>query len=256
LRLAASILGGLALLAAVQPDVLLSAKVTRESSDLLVPVTVTIALRNPSQTSVIATFLTTDLYEVEIRDEHTQLWSSLFGHKPIDIERRIPIPPGITPLGALIWDGTTNDHRSLGPGTYTVRVSILGSLVHPQVDVPIRFETPTPIASALTLAPGTAVTVAGEVARIEGGAPLISGDGDSLRLSRLPEVRAQGDYVVRGHIMKVNGAIMLVVERAVPAFDNLDPEAAPPSPRPAMTLMPVPRSAGSAQPKLAPKNSR
>lgn len=232
-------LASAALLAATVPPIALNVSVSRQANDLLVPVTVTMGLRNPGQTPIIASFLTTDLYEIEVRDEHTQLYSSLFGHKPIEIERRIPVPAGNTPLGALVWDATTNDHRSLAPGTYTLRVNILGSIVHPTSDVTIAFATPLPIASAKALKEGTAVTLAGNSQFMDGAPTLVGDDGDTIRMSRLVRPRAQGRYIVRGYISKLNGAVIVNIERAVPAFDNLEPEIAPPTPRPLMSFPPI-----------------
>jgi hypothetical protein len=250
----------LAVVAAVNPpEIGLSVNIARDASDLLAPVTISITLRNPTQIPVTASFLTTDLYQVEIRDEQTELWSSLFGHSAVDIERRVPLRPGVTPLGALVWDGTTNDHRSLAPGTYIVRVSILGTLVHPSADVAIRFATPMPIASAKTLAAGSAVTVAGITQRVD-GVPILTDDEDSIHLSRVTTLRAQGHYIVRGYIVKSGDAITLSVERAAPAFDNLDPESTPPPPRPAMTFPPIPRGSGAPLPRSSgapiPRSSR
>lgn len=233
-----------ALLAATTiPAVDLSVKIDRPSDDLLVPITIVIALRNPGQTPILASFLTTDLYQIEVRDGQTSLWNSLFGHKPIDIERRIPLAPGATPLGSFIWDGTTNDHHSLAPGSYVVRVSILGSIVHPTLDVPIAFATPTPVRDAKKLKDGTAVTLEGTVQMID-GVPMLADDADTIRVSRLAGAHAQGRYVVRGYITKVNGVATVGVERALPAFDNAQPQAPPPStpPRPLLKLTPNPQT--------------
>lgn len=228
-----------ALAAATLPPLALSVNVTRTANALLSPVTIGISLRNASQTPIVATFLTTDLYEVQIRDANTQLFSSLFGHKPIEIERRVPLPAGTTSLGSLVWDATTNDHRSLDPGTYILRVNILGSLVHPSSDVPIVFATPLAVASARAAKDGSEVTLAG-VTQFIGGVPtLVDGDGETIRLSRLARPRAQGRYIVRGYITKTGGTATLNVERALPAFDNLDPEASPPPPRPLMSFPPI-----------------
>ncbi len=235
----------MALLAATVPPLGLVVNLTRPSNDLLVPITIGIGLRNPGQTPIVASFLTTDIYEVEVRDENTQIYSSLFGHKPIEIERRIPVPVGNTSLGALVWDATTNDHRSVAPGTYTLRVSILGSIVHPTSDVAIAFATPLPLASAKALATGTAVTVTGTSLMVDGFPTLVGDDGDTIRTTRLARPRAQGRYVVRGYITKTNGTVVLAVDRALPAFDNLEPDAVPPTPRPPMsfpTITPSPRS--------------
>jgi hypothetical protein len=240
LRFGLAALGALALIAATLPPLALSVNVTRTSSALLSPVTIGISLRNASQTSIIATFLTTDLYEVQIRDANTQLFSSLFGHKSIDIERRIPLPAGTTSLGSLVWDATTNDHRSLDPGTYIVRVNILGSLVHPSADLPIVFATPMAVASANAAKEGAEITVAG-VSQFSGNVPILVGDdGETIRTSRLARPRAQGRYIVRGYITKTGGTTTLNIERALPAFDNLDPEASPPPPRPLMSFPPIP----------------
>jgi len=256
LRLCFVVVLAVALIAATVPPIGLSVSIKRTANELLAPVTVTIGLRNPGQVPVIVSFLTTDLYEIEVRDENTQLYSSLFGHKAIEIERRIPLPPGATSLGSLVWDATTNDRRSLAPGTYTLRVSILGSIVHPSSDSPIAFATPLAIASAKALKDGTAVTVAGVSQLIAGVPTLVGDDGDTIRLSRLARPRAQGRYVVRGYISKVSDAITLGVERAIPAFDNLDPEATPPAPRPAMSFPPITPSPRSSRFSPSPRSSR
>jgi hypothetical protein len=223
---------------------------------LLAPVTISIALRNPGQVPVIASFLTTDVYEIQVRDAATQLYSSLFGHKAVEIERRLTLPPGTTPLTSFIWDGTTNDRRSLAPGTYILRVNILGSIVQPSSDTPIAFATPLSIASATALKDGSAVTLAGTSQFINNVPTLVGDDGSTIRMSRLVRPNAQGPYVVRGYITKVNGTTTLTIERTAPAFDNLDPEAsAPPqrAPRSFPVMTPSPRNARSTP---TPRSSR
>lgn len=244
LRLAAIALGALALLAATAPDVGIVAKVARESNDLLVPVTVSIAVRNPAPDTVTVSFLTTDIYEVTVRDEHTELYSSLFGHKPVIIERRLPFMPGTTPLVSFIWDGTTNDRRSLAPGSYTLHVGLVGSIIHPAADIPIAFATPLSFAQAQAKPPGTAVTVAGVMQIVDGLPTLVADDGTTLHVSRIVP-HSQGRYIIRGYITKTGDTISVNVARAIPAFDNLDAVATPPPPRPLMTFPRMTPSPGS-----------
>lgn len=231
----------------------LTVNVVRPSNDLLVPLTITVALRNPLREPLVVSFLTTDLYSIEVRDEHTQLWSSLFGHSPIDIERRIPFASGSTTLGSFVWDTVTNDGRSLAPGTYTLRVGILGSIVHPTFDEPIVFATPTPVGTVKTLAAGTAVTVSGTPVLANGTVGITDGS-ETIRLTRGVGPRPQGTYVVRGIVRRGATGVTLDVVRAMPAFDNLDAVASPPPGAP-VRLTPLPRLSPLPRQNAAPRST-
>lgn len=196
-----------------------SVTLQREANDLLAPVTVLIVLRNTLPSSVLATFLTTDTYQIEVLGDREKLWDSLYNQKATDIERRIPLHSGSTPLVSYIWDATTNDHRSLAPGKYTLRVNILGSIVHPTADVPLVFSTPTPIQAALALKAGSAVTVQGEEQLLNGTLTLAD-EGGSIRMNRGLGPHPQGQFVVRGFIQKDVSGLSLQVSRFAPAFDN------------------------------------
>lgn len=227
----------LLLLAASEP-VTVSVSVQRASDDLLEPVTISIALRNNSPQSILATFLTTDVYQMEVRNDREKVWDSLYNTRPLTIERRIPLHTGTTPLVSYIWDGTTNDHRSVAPGTYTLRVSILGSILHPTAEVPLVFATPTPIRAAFALKPGSGVTVEGEARRLSTGLALTDESG-TIALNRGLGPNPQGLFIVRGFVQKDLTGTSLQVSHFAPAFENTQVQSPPTPPGP--LIAPTPR---------------
>jgi hypothetical protein len=117
---------------------------------------------------------------------------------------------------------------------------ILGTLVHPAADVPLDFATPTPIADAIAGKADTDETISGTPQRGATGWELTDASG-SIALSRSMGLRAAGEWIVRGHVAKVQATTQFVVTEFAPAFDNLNAEPVPtPIPLPS-GMTPVPR---------------
>ncbi|MFN2459621.1 MAG: BsuPI-related putative proteinase inhibitor [Candidatus Velthaea sp.] len=194
--------------------------IKRDANELLAPFTVSIALHNATQRIVPLDFPTAELYRIDVQHEDRTVWSTATGHKPIQIARRLQVPPGTTRLVSQIVDGTTDDRRAYEPGRYVVRVAMLGSSLSTTLERALDFAPPLRIADALKTKTGTVVTIAGVPAG-ETGAALLKDDTGSLKLSRPLGVRPTGKYVVRGYLDALGNDMQFDVGRFAPAFDNV-----------------------------------
>jgi hypothetical protein len=217
-----------ALAGAHPPGVTAEITLKRDSDALLAPFTVAIALRNTTRTLVGLDFPTSDLYRIDVERDAAVVWSSAAGHKPLQIARRVDVPPGLFRLISEIVDGTTLDHRAYAPGTYTVRVAMLGTTLATATDTTIAFAPPVTIAEALAAKTGVVVTTAG-VPSVEAGVPVLRDATGTLRLARVLGPHPTGTYVVRGYLDAQGDLMQFAVGRFAPAFDNLH-EARPPLP--------------------------
>jgi hypothetical protein len=196
----------------------------RDAADLLAPFVVSIALNNTTGKVVRLEFPTADLFRIDVIRDDSPVWSSLYGHKPIPINRQLDVPPGRTKLASMTIDGTTDDRRAYAPGKYIVRVAMLGTSFGMVVDKQIEFTPPVPVADALRTKPGTVVTVAGDQIAFGGGVSLRDATG-SVKLSRSLGLRPTGTFVVRGFLDASGDDRIFDVGRFAPAYDN------PPSPQ-------------------------
>ena len=197
----------------------------RDADGLLAPFTVAIALRNTTLGNVRLDFPTADLFRIDVISDDSPIWSSLYGHKPIPVNRQIDVPPGRLKLASMTIDGTTDDRRAYAPGRYTVRVAMLGTTFGMIVDKPISFAQPTPIGEMVTKKPGTVASIWGVQSTL-GGIPTLHDASGSVRLSRSLGIRPSGVFVVRGFLDADGDDRMFDVGRFAPAFDN------PPTPAP------------------------
>ena len=204
-------------------------EIKRDASELLVPFTVAIAVRNPTARIVALDFPTADIYRIDVRHDDETVWSTATGHKPLLIKRRVDIAPGLTRLASQIVDGTTDDRRAYAPGQYVVHVAMLGTALTTSIDKTIAFNPPISIADARKTAGGTVVTIAG-VPRIEVGVFELRDATGTLRLSRPVGLRPTGTYVVRGYLDAVGDDVQFAVGRFAPAFDNLAEARPKPAP--------------------------
>jgi hypothetical protein len=191
----------------------------RDASDLLAPFVVSIALNNTTGKIVRLDFPTADLFRIDVIRDDSPVWSSLFGHKPIPINRQLDVPPGRTKLASMTIDGTTDDRRAYAPGKYIVRVAMLGTSFGMVVDKQIEFAPPVSVADALRAKPGTVVTVAGAQIAFGGGVSLRDASG-SVKLSRSLGLRPTGTFVVRGFLDASGDDRIFDVGRFAPAYDN------------------------------------
>lgn len=191
----------------------------REGTALLAPFTVAISLHNATGHMERLRFPTADLFRIDVLRGDDLVWSSVTGHKPIPITRQLDVPPGLLRLGQVIVDSTTDDRRALAPGSYTVRVAMLGTNFGVIVDKTVSFDPPETIAVALQTKPGTVITIAGEP-YVDGGTPRLRDATGTIRLSRIPSVRSPGPLVVRGFLDAQGDERVFDVGRAAPAFDS------------------------------------
>lgn len=191
----------------------------REGTALLTPFTVAIALHNTTGHMMRLRFPTADLFRVDVLRDDAPVWSSVTGHKPIPITRQLDVPPGLLRLAQVIVDSTTDDRRAFAPGTYTVRVAMLGTNFGTIVDKTIAFDPPLPISRALAAKPGTVITIAGEP-YIDGGIPRLRDGSGTLRLSRALGIGVHATYVVRGFMDALGDERVFDVGRSAPAFEN------------------------------------
>ena len=191
----------------------------RDADALLAPFTVAIAVNNTTTGVVRLVFPTADLFRIDVIRDDSPVWSSLYGHKPIPVNRQIDVPPGRLKLASMTIDGTTDDRRAYAPGRYTVRVAMLGTSFGMIVDKQIDFATPTPIADLDRLKPGTVVSLAGQQTVLGGVAQLRDATG-AVRMSRSLGLRPTGVYVVRGFLDANGDDRMFDVGRFAPAYDN------------------------------------
>jgi hypothetical protein len=191
----------------------------REGTALLAPFTVAIALHNATGHMVRLRFPTADLFRVDVLHDDAPVWSSVTGHKPIPITRQLDVPPGLLRLAQVIVDSTTDDRRALAPGTYTVRVAMLGTNFGVVVDKTIAFDTPATIAQALQTKPGAIITIAGEP-YVDGGTPRLRDATGTIRLSHALGIRSAGTVVVRGFLDAQGDERVFDVGRSAPAFEN------------------------------------
>jgi hypothetical protein len=195
--------------------------IQRDSDALLAPFTVAIALRNSTRTIVGLDFPTADLFRIDVRSDDHILWSSASGHSPLHIARRVDVPPGLFRLVSEIVDATTDDRRSLAPGTYTIRVALLGTDLRTTIDRRITFAPPFTVASALAAKPGVVFTTAGIQVLGPTGARLTDPTG-TIALSHPLGAHPVGTFIVRGSLERLGtDAVQLVVDRFAPAFENL-----------------------------------
>ncbi len=194
----------------------------REGTALLAPFTVAIALHNATGHMVRLRFPTADLFRVDVLRDDAPVWSSVTGHKPIPITRQLDVPPGLLRLAQVIVDSTTDDRRALAPGTYTVRVEMLGTNFGLVVDKPITFDPPATIAQALQTRPGAVITIAGEP-YVDGGTPRLRDATGTIRLSRALGIRSAGQVIVRGFLDAQGDERVFDVGRSAPAFESAVP---------------------------------
>jgi hypothetical protein len=206
-------------------NVAITADITikRDASDLLAPLSVSIAVDNPTAHIVALDFPTADIYRIDVLREGDEkaIWSTATGHKPLLIARRVDIAPGLTRLASQIVDGTTDDRRAYAPGKYVVHVAMLGKTLTTAIDKPISFNPPLSIADARKMPGGTVVTIAGVPQTEPGIFELLDATG-SIRLSRPLGLHPSGTYIVRGFLDAVGDDVQFAVGRFAPAFDNLD----------------------------------
>jgi hypothetical protein len=188
--------------------------IKRDAPDLLVPFTVSIALRNPTHAIVPVDFPTADFYRIDVLRDGALVWSSATHRSPVAVARRIGVRPGLTPLVYYDVDSITEDRHAFAPGAYLVRVTMLGSALTTTVERTIAFSEPVSIARVL--ASKAAITTAGTT-HVENGVAMLVDASGQLRLSRALGAHPEGLYVVRGTLDRSGREPVFTVDRFAPA---------------------------------------
>jgi len=199
----------------------------RSSLDLLDPIPIVISVVNNTKGTVTATFASAQLYDIRIASaKGAELWRWSATHMSAQVLRTQDFAPGKTILATYVWDGTLADGRSLGPGTYTLRVWLVDRKYHPSAEMPIRLATPLPVHAALALPLNTAATIAGPL-RTKANVFELADSSGAIELSKRMGRSPQGVFIVRGYLTKANGNVLFTVDRWAPAFDNVAQSGVP-----------------------------
>jgi hypothetical protein len=216
--------------------VVLSVVVSPKASPPLEAFVANVGVVNKTGVPTVLHFGSSDLYVIEIRKGANVLYSTSYLHRPVPVERSIPIGPGRTTIANVTFDGLTNERHALAPGTYTLRTTFLGSTPPSVVDLPLHILPATPLAAVAKTKNGTAIVVVGAPTRTADGKPGLTDGTTTIVLSRNIGLLARGPHVVRGYvdISRDAGTVLDIVSYA-PTYDN---DSATPSPTP----IPTPRA--------------
>ncbi|MFN2527265.1 MAG: BsuPI-related putative proteinase inhibitor [Candidatus Baltobacteraceae bacterium] len=204
--------------------------VKRTSLDLLDPVSFIISVINSGKKPIVASFTTTDLYDIGISAHGKEVWAWSKAHSAAQVLRTYTFTPGRTVLITHIWDALSG-RQSIAPGDYVAHVRLMDSKYHPSVDAPLQFALPTPVHGALELPFNSSVTVSGTLKPIGTRVQLVDASGAIGLSKRIAMVAPNGTFVVRGYLTKQNGEVFLSVDRWARTLDN---------PEPALTAPPLP----------------
>ncbi|MBV8245803.1 MAG: hypothetical protein JOZ38_07770 [Candidatus Eremiobacteraeota bacterium] len=218
-------------------------EVKRATLDLLEPVNITLTVHNASKRAINAVFSTTDTYDIRVSSPTgADLWDWAATHTAPPVERHVLFPPGNTTLVTQVWDGLLPDRRSLAPGMYTLHATLADENYRPTVSTSLPFSPPVPISYAKTQALDASVTVGGTLAPSGTVVEVVDSSGTITLDHRIATNNAAGRFVVRGYLTKLNGNLILTIDRWARAFDNLPPSATPePMRPPPRTFAPPPQ---------------
>ena len=196
--------------------------VKRTSLDLLDPVGFVITVTNAAKKPVVASFPTTDLYDVAVSSHGKELWVWSKTHAAAQVLRSYTFPPGKTILVTHIWD-VLSGRQSIAPGDYVAHVRLLDSKYHPSGEASLHFALPTPVQGVLRLPLNAAATVSGTLQLKGTREELVDATG-AIGLSKRIAISApNGAFIVRGFLTKENGEVFLSVDRWARALDNPEP---------------------------------
>lgn len=192
----AGLLGAAPAWAAPNP-IALTARIDRDSYDLLAPVAFTVGVDVRGRRPIAVRFPSSSEYEIRIERGSAVLWDSATGAPPVRIPHERSFRPSVTILGTFVWNGLTRDGEAPAPGTYTVRVQLAGTPRPQPLVLPLRIIAPLPITALAKIPPGYDVTIAGKTNA--SGTVLTDGHA-SVTLEHPLGLRPCTDctYVVRG----------------------------------------------------------
>jgi len=96
-----------------------------------VPAKFTLAVDNPSETAITATFPSAQAYDIVVLAGETEVWRWSAGYAFAAALSERSFPPGVTLLGRETWDLRDADGVSLPPGAYRAVGSVASA---PPVD--------------------------------------------------------------------------------------------------------------------------
>lgn len=210
--------------------------IKRTSLDLLDSVSFVISVINSGKKPVVASFPTTDLYDIAVSAHGKEAWAWSKTHVAAQVLRTYTFSPGKTVLITHIWDALSG-RQSIAPGDYIAHVRLMDSKFHPSADAQMQFALPTPVHGALELPLNSAVTVSGTLKPVGTRVQLLDATGAIELSKRIAMFAPNGTFVVRGYLTKQNGEVFLAVDRWARTLDNPEPaDTAPPLP-----VAPTPR---------------
>jgi hypothetical protein len=210
----------------------LAVVLTPKASAPLDAFVVNLAVVNKTGVPTVLHFASSDLYVMEIRKGASVLYSTSYQHRPVPVERSVPIGTGRTTIANVTFDGLTNDRRALAPGAYTLRTTFLAFSPPSVVDLPLRILPATPLAAVAKAKNGAEIVVVGSPGRTADGKPGLTDGTTTIALSRNLGLLARGPHVVRGYVdVSRDAGTVLSIIRYAPTADN-DSATPPPTPVP------------------------
>jgi hypothetical protein len=194
----------------------LSLQLQQSSFDLLDGVSIEVAAHNSAAAPVAVKFARPEEYEIQVLHGDQVVWtnetvspqSTTF---PVHARQFVPGP---SVLVVYIWNGVASDGSSPGPGTYTVRVRLLGMGVTPEATAKLRFMDPVPVTALDKLKQGNTVTIAGTLDPTKG---ILTDSTGTIPLGRRLLTAPDGPVAVRGYYLRrVGRPSVFFVQRWAP----------------------------------------
>ena len=194
----------------------LSLQLRQTSFDLLDGVSIEVATHNSATAPVVVKFAQPPEYEIDVLRGSDVIWKNA---TEVPVEATFPVHtrqfvPGPSVLVVYIWNGTESDGSAPGPGTYTVRVRLLGQGVTPEASTKVRFIDPIPVTALDKLKQGDTVTIAGTLDATKG---ILTDATGTIPLGRRILTAPAGTVAVRGYLLqRVGRPSVFFVQRWAP----------------------------------------
>jgi hypothetical protein len=194
----------------------LSLQLQQSSFDLLDGVSIEVAAHNSANAPAVVRFQGPAEYQIQVLAGNDVIWtnatvtpeSTTF---PVH-KRQFVSGPSI--LVVYIWNGTKTDGSSPAPGTYTVRVRLLGLGATPEATAKLHFAEPVPVSALDKIKQGDTVTIAGTLDPTNG---ILTDDTGTIPLARRLLNAPGGPVAVRGYLLRrVGRPSVFFVQRWAP----------------------------------------
>jgi len=194
----------------------LSLQLQQSSFDLLDGVSIEVAAHNSANTPAVVKFARPEEYQIQVLRGDAVIWTNAAvspESTTFPVHKRQFIP-GPSVLVVYIWNGTQDDGSAPEPGTYTVRVRLLGEGVTPQATAKVHFADPVPVSALDKLKVGDTVTIAGTLDATKG---ILSDPTGTIDLGRRLLTAPDGPVAVRGYYLRrIGRTSIFVVQRWAP----------------------------------------